>query len=139
MIVADPYKDQSDGLQVAFYIGQTKVIDSTTTDMVAFANGAVFAQIWIGADDKLPRKLRAVYLNDPSMLRHDLSLFDWKLDPKVAASAFATPKAAGATKIAFARPDQMPPGMPPPSALPAKSQQSQTTPAAPAAATSKTQ
>jgi hypothetical protein len=114
VIVADPYKDLSDGLQIAFYIGQSKVIDGTTTDMVAFANEAVFAQIWIGADDKLPRKLRAVYLNDPSKLRHDLNLFDWKFDPKIAANAFATPKAAGATKIAFARPDQMPAGMPPP-------------------------
>src|SRR5262249_48113444 len=79
-----------------------------------FANDAVFAQIWIGADDKLPRKLRAVYLNDPSMLRHDLSLYDWKLNPKIAANSFATPKAAGATKIAFARPDQMPAGTQPP-------------------------
>jgi len=113
VIVADPYQDLSDGLQIAFYIGQSKVIDGTTTDMVAFANDAVFAQIWIGADDKLPRKLRAVYLNDPSKLRHDLNLFDWKLDPKLSANAFSTPKAAGATRIAFARPDQMP-GMPPP-------------------------
>jgi hypothetical protein len=128
VIVADPYKDLSDGLQIAFYIGQSKVIDATTTDMVAFANGGVFAQIWIGADDKLPRKLRAVYLNDPSKLRHDLNLFDWKLDPKVPANAFATPKAAGATKIAFARPDQMPPGMQPPKAKEA-------TPAPPGAAT----
>ena len=118
VIVADPYKDLSDKLQVAFYIGQSKVIDATTTDMVAFANDAVFAQIWIGADDKLPRKLRAVYLNDPSLLRHDLNFFDWKLDPKIAANAFATPKAAGATKIAFARPDQMPAGMQPPTAAP---------------------
>ena len=114
VIVADPYKDLSDGLQIAFYIGQSKVIDGTTTDMVAFANDAVFAQIWIGVQDKLPRKLRAVYLNDPSKLRHDLNLFDWKLDPKIPASVFATPKAAGATKIAFARPDQMPAGMQPP-------------------------
>ncbi|HEY6598860.1 MAG TPA: DUF2092 domain-containing protein, partial [Pseudomonadales bacterium] len=79
VIVADPYKDLSDGLQLAFYIGQSKVIDDTVTDMVAFANNAVFAQIWIGAEDKLPRKLRAVYLGDPATLRHDLNLYDWKL------------------------------------------------------------
>ena len=116
VIVADPYKDLSDGLQIAFYIGQSKVIDDTTTDMVAFANGAVFAQIWIGAQDKLPRKLRAVYLNDPSLLRHDLNMYGWKLEPAIPANAFTTPKAAGATKIAFARPDQMPAGMKPPKA-----------------------
>ncbi len=88
LVVADPYKDLSEGLEVAFYIGQSKVVGDTTTDMVAFANADVFAQIWIGADDKLPRKLRAVYLNDPLMLRHDMDLSDWKLDPKVAADTF---------------------------------------------------
>ena len=49
----------------------------------------MFAQIWIGADDKLPRKLRAVYLNDPLMLRHDMDLSNWLLDPKIAPGMFS--------------------------------------------------
>jgi hypothetical protein len=110
LIVADPYKDLAEGLKVAFYIGQSNVVAGTTTDMVAFANDNVFAQIWIGADDKLPRKLRAVYLNDPQMLRHDMDLSNWKLDPKLAADAFSAAKAATAVHIAFARPDAKPPG-----------------------------
>jgi len=108
LVVADPYKDLAEGLEVAFYIGQSKEVGDTTTDMVAFANRNVFAQIWVGADDKLPRKLRAVYLNDPLMLRHDMDLSNWVLDPKIAAGSFAPAKAASATKIAFARPDAMP-------------------------------
>ena len=115
VVVADPYKDLSDGLRVAFYIGQSNVVGGVTTDMVAFGNDAVFAQIWIGAADRLPRKLRAVYLNDPSQMRHDMDLMNWKLDPKVASDAFATPKAASARRIAFARPDQMPAGIQAPS------------------------
>ena len=115
VVVADPYKDLSDGLRVAFYIGQSNVVGGVTTDMVAFGNDAVFAQIWIGAADRLPRKFRAVYLNDPSQMRHDMELTNWKLDPKVASDAFATPKAAIARRIAFARPDQMPAGIHAPS------------------------
>jgi hypothetical protein len=110
LIVADPYKDLAEGLKVAFYIGRSSVVDGTTTDMVAFGNDSVFAQIWIGVDDKLPRKLRAVYLNDPAQLRHDMQLSNWKLDGKVAADAFQPKLAAGATHIAFARPDMMPAG-----------------------------
>jgi hypothetical protein len=53
----------------------------------------------------LPRKLRAVYLNDPQFLRHDMDLSNWKLDPNIAADAFTAPKAASAMHIAFARPD----------------------------------
>ena len=61
LIVADPYKDIADGLVLAFYIGQSKVVGGTTTDMVAYADNETFAQIWIGAEDKLPRMVRAVY------------------------------------------------------------------------------
>lgn len=122
LVVADPYADLAEGLQVAFYIGQSNVIGGTKTDMVAFANANVFAQIWIGADDKLPRRLRAVYLNDPLMLRHDMELSNWKLDPAIPADAFSAAKAASAMHIAFARPDAKagnaaaPPPMTPPTA-----------------------
>jgi hypothetical protein len=54
VIVADPYKGLVDGLKHAFYIGQSRVVGGTTTDMVAIVNNWVFEQIWIGADDKLP-------------------------------------------------------------------------------------
>jgi hypothetical protein len=109
VIVADPYKDLADGMILAFYIGQSKVIGGITTDMVAYANNDVFVQIWIGADDKLPRMLRAVYAADPAQLRHQLELFDWKLDIDVPADAFASAKAASAKRIAFANPGSRPP------------------------------
>ncbi|MFL9904509.1 DUF2092 domain-containing protein [Paraburkholderia fungorum] len=115
VIVADPYKDIADGLTTAFYIGQSKVVDATTTDMVAYVTGDVFVQIWIGAQDKLPRRIYAIYLNDPARLRHVLALSNWKLDIPVAADTFTSADAAGAAHIAFARPDATDaPGMKPP-------------------------
>jgi hypothetical protein len=109
VLVADPYKDIADGLKLAFSIGQSHVVGGTTTDMIAIANDRVFAQVWIGADDKLPRMVRAVYLDDPARLRHQIEFSGWKLDGAVAADAFASPRAAGATRIEFARPDPSPP------------------------------
>ena len=114
VIVADPYADIADGLKVAFYIGQSHVVGGTTTDMVAYANSDVFIQIWIGAEDKLPRMVRAVYRKDRAQLRHQLELSDWQLDGAVAADAFASSRATSATHIQFARPDQLPPGLSPP-------------------------
>lgn len=106
VMVSDPYKDIADGLRVAFYIGQSKVAGGTTTDIVAYANDDVFVQAWIGAEDKLPRRLRAVYRKDRLQLRHDMELSDWQLDPPVAADAFSPPPAAKrAQPIAFARPE----------------------------------
>jgi hypothetical protein len=105
LIVADPYKDMSDGLTTAFYIGQSKVVGGTTTDMVAIASKDVFAQIWIGAEDKLPRRLYAIYLNDPARLRHVLEISNWELQKPVPADAFHSAKADKAVRIAFRRPD----------------------------------
>src|SRR5271170_4778091 len=96
VIVADPYKDMSDGMTTAFYIGRSSVVGGTTTDMVAFATKDVFAQIWIGVEDKLPRRLYAVYLNDPARLRHVLELSNWQLDGTVSEDAFTSAKAGAA-------------------------------------------
>jgi len=106
LIVADPYKDIADGLVLAFYIGQSKVVGGTTTDMVAYADNEVFAQVWIGAEDKLPRMVRAVYRTDAAHLRHQLELSNWQLEPGVADDAFAPKNAGSAKPIAFAHPNK---------------------------------
>ena len=123
LIVADPYKDIADGLKDAFYIGQSNMVGGTTTDIVAYANDAVFVQIWIGAEDKLPRMIRAVYGNDPSQLRHQLEVSNWQIDPTVSAEVFASAKTAAAMPIRFARPD---PAVPPAVKPPAKSKPAKT-------------
>jgi hypothetical protein len=109
VIVADPYQDIADVLEHAFVIGQSRVVGGTTTDMIAIVSGRVFGQVWIGADDKLPRKLRAVYADDPSRLRHQVEFSNWRLDGQIPADAFASSRAASAPRIPFARPDPKPP------------------------------
>lgn len=123
VIVADPYKDIADGLTTAFYIGQSSVVGETTTDMVAYVTGDVFVQIWIGRDDKLPRRIYAIYLNDPTRLRHVLELSNWALDPVLPPDAFVV-NAGGAARIAFARPDasDAPRMKPPPKRMSTKTQ-----------------
>jgi hypothetical protein len=105
MMAADPFKNVSDGLILAFYIGQSHVVGGTTTDMVAYANNNVFAQVWIGVEDKLPRMIRAVYRTDLAHMRHQLEWSNWQLDLAVPADAFASTSAASANPIAFAHPD----------------------------------
>jgi hypothetical protein len=73
--------------------------------MLAYANDTVFIQIWIGAEDKLPRMLRAVFKNDPTRLSHQMELSNWQLDPSLPAGSFISTKAEAAKRIAFACPD----------------------------------
>jgi hypothetical protein len=103
-IVADPYKEMSEGMPLAYYIGQSKVVGGTTTDMVAYIDHGVFIEAWIGADDKLPRLLHATYLEDPERLRHTLVLSDWQLDAAVPPETFTSTKAASANPMPFAHP-----------------------------------
>jgi hypothetical protein len=117
LIVADPYKVVSDGMIMAFYIGQSKVVGGTTTDMVAYADNDVFIQVWVGTEDKLPRMVRAVYRADRARLRNQLEISDWKLDFDVPGAAFAPVNASGAMPIEFSRPVT---GPPPAAAPPAK-------------------
>ncbi len=115
LIVTDPYKDLAPGLQLAYYVGQSHIVGDTTTDIVAYAGDGVFAQVFIGTEDKLPRLIHAVYLDDPERLRHNLLLSDWKLDLTVPADAFGSSSAANAKRIPFAHPNPAPsPGAKPP-------------------------
>jgi hypothetical protein len=104
VVGSDPYRLIGQGLSKAFYVGQSKVVDGTSTDVVALVTDEMFMQLWVGSSDHLPRKMRVVYRGDPLRLRHEVTLSNWKLDPVVAADAFASLDAQSATKIAFASP-----------------------------------
>jgi hypothetical protein len=105
VIVADPYGDMAGTLQLAYYIGQSRVVGGTTTDMVAIAGNGVFEQLWIGTDDKMPRMIRAVFLNDPDKLRHELVFSDWQIDPTLPEGTFTLAVPADAKHIKFAHPE----------------------------------
>jgi hypothetical protein len=109
LILADPYAALAEGAKLAFYIGPSGMVGGVKTDMVAWSNDDVFIQIWIGADDKLPRRLRAVYRADPLRLRHDMELSNWQLDPQLGADTFSSQKALAAERMAFAHPVAAPP------------------------------
>ena len=88
LIVADPYKDMARGLKLAYYVGQSHVIGGTTTDIVAYIDNGVFLQVWIGAEDKLPRLVHATFLDDPERMRHHLEFSNWQLDAPIAPERF---------------------------------------------------
>lgn len=107
VIVADPYKDLERDMRLAFYIGQSTVVGDTTTDVIAYANDVVFVQAWIGAQDKLPRMLRAVFRDDPTQSRHQVAFSDWKLESALTAEFFKPEHIENAHRIKFAPPPDL--------------------------------
>ena len=104
LLLPDPYGAISAGAKLAFVIGPSAVVGGVKTDMVVWANDDVFLQIWIGADDKLPRRIRAQFSADPKRLRHDLELSNWQVDGAIPAETFDTTKARAGMPMAFAAP-----------------------------------
>ena len=102
LVVADPYKDMSEGLTLAYYVGQSHVVAGTTTDMVAYVDNGVFIQLWIGTEDKLPQMVRAIFLDDPENLRSQVEFSNWQLDLTIPPDAFALSNATDAKRIPFA-------------------------------------
>lgn len=109
VLVADPYADLAPSLKKAFYIGQSKVVGGVTTDMVGIVTDTLFGQMWIGAEDKLPRAYRVTYLDDPARLRQAVVFSRWQLDGEIDSGGFSSAKASAAKQIPFARPDPQPP------------------------------
>ena len=48
--------------------------------------------------------IRAVYVNDPDMLRHEMVFQDWKLDETIPPDTFVLSNVADAKHIPFAHP-----------------------------------
>jgi hypothetical protein len=112
LLAADPYKALTDGATLAFCIGPSSV-GETKAQMLAWANDEVFLQMWIGADDRLPRRIRATFRADPLRLRHEMTLSNWQLDLPFPPDAFASAKAQAAGRMAFAAPAPPPKGVKP--------------------------
>ena len=108
IILSDPYAALISGATLVFYIGKSEEVGGTETDMVAWADKDVFLQIWIGTKDKLPRRIRAIYRNDPLQLRHDMVLSNWQIDPVVPPGTFTSQKVLAAKRIPFANPGSEP-------------------------------
>jgi len=109
LLLPDPYGAIAPGAILAYVVGPSAVVGGVKTDMLVWANNEVFLQIWLGTEDKLPRRIRAQFRADPKGLRHDLELSNWQLDGSLAAATFDTTKAKAGQPMAFAAPGRQVP------------------------------
>jgi len=108
VIASNPNNGLGPDLKLAFYVGQSRIVGDTLTDIVCIANGRIQAQLWLGAEDKLPRMIRMVYFNEPGNYRHAVEFRDWNLSPAIPADAFTSASALKAKRIKFVAPDVQP-------------------------------
>jgi hypothetical protein len=106
ILVTEPYEVLTRGLVNAVYVGQSTIGSANIkTDHLAFSNRGVGWQIWVGADDGLPRIVSATYLDDASEPSYGIEFFNWKIDAPVDDAAFAYKNTTGAQKVEFRHPN----------------------------------
>lgn len=98
----DVFKEH--GLNSAFYVGQSKVVGAATTDMIAVAADNIQAELWIGAQDHLPRLVRVVYPHEPAHALYQTEYSDWHLLGGIDPSTFTSEKAAKGKPMQFQPP-----------------------------------
>jgi hypothetical protein len=113
VMVSRPCAVLDKNITSAFYVGQSVVVGGTTTNMVAIAGDGLQAELWIGANDHLPRMIRVTYPNEPAHAHYQTDYSDWQLGAPADATAFKSDRASTAAHIGF----QPPPLSPPPEAL----------------------
>ena len=108
ILISEPYEAMTDGLVSALYVGQSTLRaqsgQSITTDHLAMVNKGVQWQIWIGAEDHLPRLVCATYLDEASEPSYTVEFGDWKLDEPVSADDFIFKNVSQAAKVGWGGP-----------------------------------
>lgn len=102
VLVSDPYRAMTTDLSGALHVGGS-TIEGVKTEHLALASPGVDWEIWIGAEDKLPRLVQAKYVQVekvPTIMTH---FYDWKLNSQIPAATFVFEKAPGAQKIEYVR------------------------------------
>jgi len=111
ILVAEPYKILVEGVTRAVYVGQS-TIGGVKTDHLFFSNKGVDWQIWIGAEDHLPRLVYANYLDDISEPSYTVGFLNWKVNDPVPAKTFVFQNSSKAVKVEFRNPMQQGRGVP---------------------------
>jgi len=102
LLMSDPFAALTTDLGGALYVGHS-MIDGVKTEHLALRSPGVDWEIWIGAEDRLPRLVQAKYLDLGKAPAITTRFHDWSLGPQIPAATFRLEKAAGAKQIDYVR------------------------------------
>jgi hypothetical protein len=101
VLMTDPAKTILEGIKTAYIAGQSKLVGDVTTDIVILGGDDIRAQLWIGASDKLPRKMIVTFTKAPNSPRFETEFDAWQLDRTFHANEFRFDWAGKSQRIEF--------------------------------------
>ncbi len=103
VLMSDPYASLTKDLGGALYVGHS-TLDGVKTEHLALRSPGVDWEIWIGAEDRLPRLVQAKYIDLGKAPTITTRFHDWNLSPQIPAATFRLEKPAGAQRIEYVKP-----------------------------------
>jgi hypothetical protein len=85
----------------ATFVG-TETVDGVACEHVALRNEVAGMQLWVGAEDSLPRRISITYEHEEGRPQFRARFADWDLSPRVSDSTFVFDPPKGVEKIVFA-------------------------------------
>lgn len=101
-LVSDPYARVAKDLSSALFVGQS-TLGGVKTDHLAFAAPGVDWEVWIGAQDKLPRLVLVSYRGDDRQPHFMVEFSDWKLNAPIPPQTFNVTIPKDAVRLEFKR------------------------------------
>ncbi len=98
--LSDVYQDIHEKAQGVSYLGQG-TIGGVTCHRLALAGKVADAELWVGVDDQLPRRLISTVKELPGKPQLKVEFIDWNLAAKVTDKDFAFAPPQGAQKISM--------------------------------------
>jgi hypothetical protein len=100
VVASVPQQALAKDVTSAQLVGQSTV-DGVSTNHLAFTDPAMEWEIWIGAEDRLPRRLEVTYTSQAHQPTCWVTFSDWKLNPASRADTFEFTPPQGAARIEF--------------------------------------
>ena len=104
-MVSDPYKEIRSNAQTVSYLGQGTYstgflgLSKVECHRLALKGKVADAELWIGVNDQLPRKLVATFRDRPGQPQLKIEFSAWNLDARTTDQDFALVPPQGAVKI----------------------------------------
>ncbi|HPS21021.1 MAG TPA: DUF2092 domain-containing protein [Candidatus Omnitrophota bacterium] len=106
ILVSDPYAVLTKDVKKAVFVGYSD-IDGIRTEHLAFVCEGVEWQIWIGAEDHLPRLINATFAGTDMEPSQIVKISAWKIDGEVDAGSFDFKNTTGAVQVEFKKPQEV--------------------------------
>lgn len=89
VLLDKPFGDLSKGVTSAFVVGQSRLVGNTLTNIVSVSDPTGHMQIWIGANDNLPRQIVVSESRDGQTTRNMVTYSNWVVNRSLRDNLFS--------------------------------------------------